>query len=264
MANQPFPIKFDRIKRFIARHSIDDIISARFLQNHDDKLSWVDVEGIPLLVETKSLPSHAETLFFQIQSLDPNISLKEIPSATRPLHLDKSFLFNMHSSAKEYYQIQKKLINENKYTTEEEYKNFLTHEPALAAAYTAIEKLFLKANLFLAQKNICQFFFSPWIFPQAEQHEMLIKTSGHGLKELQLFCKHPQLGMLLVYLLHTPKQSSFKIYSEFPDKCKKDIFSFLPEHIDFLGQDRIPQQFSLGLFPQIFSPSFHTLQGFPL
>lgn len=180
------------VGRFRAAHSVGDVVRGVFLRQEEADTGWVDLDGEQLLAqlpETGPRPLPGEMVFFRIDTLSPEVTLRFLAqgSGGAAAYLPLSVLAASYSAARErldavalqcLWPEWKSLAPNGRPQARDAYCRFVGGNEAAFAAY-AEAKIYASAfEKTCAGAGVLAFRHMPWLMPEARAVETALLQKG--------------------------------------------------------------------------------------
>lgn len=273
--------RLERARTFRATHSVGQHVLGRFMQREPDGLAWVSFDGLPMLASIEGTPARNALLHFVVQSLTPDIVLKEVPPDGKNGSSGASLMrdFDTVRSAFENAARDVLLAPMPKDLTISKRRDAM-----LGALSEEQLKLYLETtaaqghiNTRLAASGSARLLYLPWLVEGALRQDLIVRTDvkedGTVYTELSFGFSAQSTGPGLIRILsrRTPENeqrlTSLRFFPERQDVLPvaravlRALDQRLGENTSLLGAERPLRYQHGGVLSELLAPDPHKLHG---
>ena len=214
-----------RREAFRRRHAVGQRVAGVYLRPQDEELSWVEIDGMPLLAQLSGTPRPGQWLFFVIRQLEPEIVLQILSPNTQTNELP-DLAQGFWTERQQFEGQSRDLAPELAPLTspgerKARFHELLARNPAAAEAHATLLAALERLNRELAARNAGRALALPWLLPGAGEQELLLRPAGEGLQELVFSFRLPAPGCGELRVLFRPDgRGSFRLLLERPEQLE--------------------------------------------
>ncbi len=251
----------ERQAAFRREHRPGQRLRGRVLSLESYGLAWVSFSGLPLLARLKSTPEPGDVLGFIVESLSPDIVLREIePQAANVpglLALLQAFLA-ARQAFDEAARQHKRTVGTLSAMQRRDFLAMLQSAEAIETLERTEAALAL-INAALPKESGRRLLWEPWNAPGVEELDQVLfeDKDGRGISEWNF--RHPGTGECRIPMSRKPGGTAFRIQAERPENAEAQIraLGIVPQDAYCLGCERLRPEPPLRRLLQRLVPDAH-------
>ncbi len=264
----------ERAQTFRNRHRTGQRISGRFIKRDKSGLAWVSFDGLALLAKLETNPTPTARLSFIIQTLTPDIVLRELRGNASGGHGQASLVPDFDALRSAFENIARPVLTATMPTSLDfgQRRDMLLNalSPDAIKHYHKTVLAQIRINTLLANGPTC-FFYLPWLVPGALRQDLILrreeKQDGTIYLEVAYGFEPAGLGPAQVRILSRPGRSSVRLFLERSEHLPaarivlKVLGKNMDDRVTLLDVVKPPKYARGGVLSELLAPDPHKLIG---
>ncbi len=264
----------ERAQTFKKRYRTGQRISGRFIRRDESGLAWVSFDGLALLAKLETEPAPTARLSFIIQTLTPDIVLRELHGGSGGGHGQASLVPDFDALRSAFENAARPTISATMPAGLDlrQRRDLLLNTlcPEALKLYHKTVMAQISINTLLAN-GPTRFFYLPWLVPGALRQDLILrreeKPDGTTYLEAAYGFEPSGLGPAQVRILSRPGRSGVRIFLERTEHLPvvravlKALGKTMDDNITFLGAAKPPKYAHGGVLSELLTPNPHKLIG---
>jgi hypothetical protein len=277
-------LRGERARAFRAVHAVGQRVAGRFLERDASGLCWFSFDGLPMLADIEGEPASGSVHSFVIQSLHPDIVLKEVPreggggaGAGCGAGMVRDFDSMRNAFEAEAAPVLRAFRPETHHPAERREMLFGALRPEDRERYLLAATAQAAINARLAESGPTRLLYLPWLVARALRQDLVLRTQrkedGTRYEELSFGCVPEGCGPLLVRVLSREdaatgeRRASLRVFPERPAMLApaRAVLRALGRRLDpsmtLLGAEKPLKYLHGGVLSELLAADPHALHG---